>query len=150
MRLQTAGGKQLVACNKVLPIGLLGNPPTLSQPVMAHRYFMIRAIPTARATRTMMIIVQIVIGLCLLTLASLRSDALLRLRLLLIAVTATGFLPESIAYRHLHGAAVLDKRHTPPVPRSRSSSHADGRTPEEHRHRQLFLSVEILAVGGWR
>jgi hypothetical protein len=40
--------------------------------------------PTARATKTMMIIVQIVIGVRLLTLASLRSDALLFLRLLLI------------------------------------------------------------------
>lgn len=38
---------------------------------------MIRAMPTARATRVMMIIVQIVIGVRLLTLASLRSDALL-------------------------------------------------------------------------
>jgi hypothetical protein len=47
-------------------------------------YFMIRAIPTARATRTMMIIVQIVIGVRLLTLASLRPDALLRFRLLLM------------------------------------------------------------------
>ena len=38
-----------------------------------------------------MIIVQIVIGVRLLALASLRSDALPRFRLLLIVVTATGF-----------------------------------------------------------
>ena len=68
-------------------------------------YFMIRAIPTARATRTIIIIVQIVIGVRLLALASLRSDALLRLRLLFMVVTVTRFLPESIAYRHLPGAA---------------------------------------------
>jgi hypothetical protein len=48
------------------------------------RYFIIRAMPTARATKAIMIIVQIVIGLRLLILTSLRSDALLRLRLLLI------------------------------------------------------------------
>ena len=55
----------------------------------------------------MMIIVQIVIGVRLLTLASLRSDALLRLRLLLMVVIVTSFLPESITYRHLHGAAAF-------------------------------------------
>ena len=118
----------------------------LSQLVMA--YFMIRAIPTARATRTMIIIVQIVIGVRLLTLASLRSDALLRFRLLLIVVTATGFLPESTAYRHHHGAAVPDKRRTLPVPRNHSSSRASGRTPEGHPRQQVFLSVQTLACAG--
>jgi hypothetical protein len=45
---------------------------------------MIRAIPMARTTRAMMIIVQIVMGVRLLTLASLRSEDLLRLRLVLM------------------------------------------------------------------
>jgi len=40
----------------------------------------------------MMIIVKIVIGVRLLTLASLRSDPLLRLRLVLMVFTTTGFL----------------------------------------------------------
>jgi len=40
--------------------------------------------PIARATKAMTIIVQIVTGTRLLILASLRSDALLRLRLLLM------------------------------------------------------------------
>jgi hypothetical protein len=60
----------------------------LPYPAILHlsnpHYFIIRAMPTARATRAIMIIVQIVIGLRLLILTSLRSDALLRLRLLLI------------------------------------------------------------------
>ncbi|MBI2869902.1 MAG: hypothetical protein HYX96_08775 [Chloroflexi bacterium] len=49
---------------------------------------MTRAMPAARAARAIMIIVQIVTGLRLPDLASLRSDALLCLRLVLITFTS--------------------------------------------------------------
>ena len=71
---------------------------------------MIRAIPTARATRTMMIIVQIVIAERLLTLATLRSDALLFLRLLFIKAHGGIGIPEPIVSRYsseLEGNVIL-------------------------------------------
>ena len=81
----------------------------------------------------MMIIVQIVIGVRLLTLASLRSDALLRLRLLLMVVIVTSFLPESITYRHLFISFCLGIQ-TP------------GGMLRGHRHGWVFLLGESAVI----
>ena len=64
----------------------------------------------AKATRAMMIMLQIVIGVRLLALASLRSDALLRLRLLLMAevhwAVVVRYLVSLVQLRVLRSACV--------------------------------------------